>query len=83
MLGDLAKAISNDIQSLITTANKDSGPVNPDQLQTLLQSALRKCHLVTREEFDAQAAVLHKTRAQLEALEAKLEQLTSQTSPNE
>ena len=82
MLGDLAKAISNDIQSFVANANK-GGAINPDQLQTLLQSALRKCNLVTREEFDAQAAVLHKTRAKLEDLEAKLEQLTQQTPPNE
>lgn len=82
MLGDLAKAISNDIQSLIAHANK-GGPINSEQLNTLLQSALRKCNLVTREEFDAQSAVLQKTRAKLEALEAKVDQLTSQTSPNE
>lgn len=82
MLGDLAKAISNDIQSLVANANKGDA-INPNQLQTLLQSALRKCNLVTREEFDAQAAVLQKTRAKLEALEAKIDQLTSQTPPNE
>lgn len=82
MLGDLAKAISNDIQSLVAGANKGDA-INPNQLQTLLQSALRKCNLVTREEFDAQAAVLQKTRAKLEALEAKIDQLTSQTPPNE
>ncbi len=82
MLGDLAKAISNDIQSLVANVNKGDA-INPNQLQTLLQGALRKCNLVTREEFDAQAAVLQKTRAKLEALEAKIDQLTSQTPPNE
>lgn len=82
MLGDLAKAISNDIQSFVASANKGDA-INPNQLQTLLQSALRKCNLVTREEFDAQAAVLNKTRAKLESLEAKLDQLTSQASLNE
>ncbi len=41
-----------------------------------LESGLRKMNLVTREEFDIQAAVLLRTREKLEALEklvAKLE----------
>lgn len=43
-----------------------------EQFKSILQSALQKMDLVTREEFDAQVAVLHKTRAKLDALEAKL-----------
>ncbi|MDO3383046.1 accessory factor UbiK family protein [Gilvimarinus algae] len=45
------------------------------QLQAALQAALRKLDLVTREEFDAQAAVLARTRARLEALEARVTEL--------
>lgn len=52
------------------------------ELQLVLQNALSKLDLVTREEFDAQAAVLQRSRARLEALEercAELEQrLTDQ-----
>jgi len=44
-------------------------------VQLLVQSALSKLDLVSREEFDAQTAVLHKTRAKLEALEKAVEQL--------
>ena len=44
-------------------------------LRVLLQSAFSRLDLVTREEFDAQREVLARTRAKLEALEAKLAEL--------
>lgn len=44
-------------------------------LQLIMQNALSKLDLVTREEFDAQTAVLQKTRAKLETLEKTLDQL--------
>ena len=47
-----------------------------DELETSFRAVLRerlaKLDLVTRDEFDAQARVLERTRARLEALEAKL-----------
>ncbi len=42
-----------------------------------LQSAFNRMELVTREEFDAQAKVLARTRERLEALEARLAALES------
>jgi len=44
-------------------------------LRALLQSAFSRLDLVTREEFDVQREVLARTRAKLEALEAKLADL--------
>lgn len=44
-------------------------------LRVLLQSAFNRLDLVTREEFDVQREVLARTRAKLEALEAKLAEL--------
>jgi ubiquinone biosynthesis accessory factor UbiK len=41
-------------------------------LRVLLQSTFARLDLVTREEFDVQREVLARTRARLEALEAKL-----------
>lgn len=41
-------------------------------LRAALQSALGKLDLVTREEFDVQAAVLARTREKLEALEGRV-----------
>ena len=45
------------------------------RLKTLLQQQLAQLEFVSREEFDIQARVLQRTRAKLEALEEKLEQL--------
>jgi hypothetical protein len=41
-------------------------------LRAGFESALRRMNLVTREEFDVQTAVLERTRARLEALEAQV-----------
>lgn len=44
-------------------------------VRALLSSAFAKLDLVTREEFDVQREVLARTRAKLEALEARLAEL--------
>ena len=49
--------------------------------KTLLQSGIERLDLVSREEFDVQVAVLARTRAKLEALEARLEELENPTPP--
>jgi len=41
----------------------------------LLQNALSKMNLVTREEFDVQTALLARTREKLEKLERLLDEL--------
>ena len=51
--------------------------------RSLLQSALTRLDVVSREEFDAQAAVLKRTRERLEALEAKIAALDEDLSANE
>ena len=51
--------------------------------RSLLQSALTRLDVVSREEFDAQAAVLKRTRERLEALEAKIASLDEDLSANE
>lgn len=52
------------------------------QFRALVQSQLRKLDMVSRDEFDAQTAVLERTREKLDALEKQLEQLTEQINPN-
>jgi hypothetical protein len=44
-------------------------------VHALLQSALSKMNLVTREEFDVQAALLARTREKLDRLESMLKKL--------
>jgi ubiquinone biosynthesis accessory factor UbiK len=47
-------------------------------LRAFLSSALGSLNLVTREEFDIQSAVLARTRAKLEQLEAQVAALEEQ-----
>lgn len=47
-------------------------------VRTLAQSALARLDVVSREEFDAQAEILQRTRAKVVALEAELAELTSE-----
>lgn len=47
-------------------------------VRTLAQSALARLDVVNREEFDAQAEILKRTRAKVVALEAELEELTKE-----
>tara|TARA_R110001592_G_scaffold295594_2_gene565805 strand:+ start:164748 stop:165008 length:261 start_codon:yes stop_codon:yes gene_type:complete len=47
-------------------------------VRALAQSALAKLDVVSREEFDAQAEILARTRAKVVALEAELEELTKE-----
>ena len=50
------------------------------QFKALMQSAFSKLDMVSREEFDSQMAVLARTRARLEALEAKVAEMEEKMS---
>ena len=72
MIADLAQRLLQQLQQELP----DTGQALPKrELQLALQALLGKLDLVTREEFDAQAAVLARTRQRLEQLEAQLAQL--------
>ena len=49
-------------------------------LESVLSAALTRMNLVTREEFDAQAALLARTREKLDKLEAVLKELEASSS---
>jgi BMFP domain-containing protein YqiC len=51
--------------------------------KALLQSALQRLEVVSREEFDIQAALLARTRERVQALEHELEQLQAQLAAAE
>lgn len=50
-------------------------------VHALLQSALSKLDLVSREEFEVQKAVLGKTRTRLEQLEQRVAELEQRIQP--
>jgi len=47
-------------------------------VRTLAQSALGRLDMVSRDEFDAQAEILARTRARVEELERELDKLSQQ-----
>ena len=49
-------------------------------VKAVLTSAFARLDLVTREEFDVQREVLSRTRAKLEALEARLAELENKAT---
>jgi len=72
MLSDFATKLRNDLESKIPSL-KEFLPAR--EIQSALEAGLRKLNLVTREEFDAQAAVLQRTRLILEELEKRCDEL--------
>jgi len=51
--------------------------------RSLLHSGLERMEVVTREEFDVQAAVLERTREKLETMEARLAELEKSMSSSQ
>ena len=70
-LNKLARRLAEAIPKNVKTAGEDI----ERNFRSVLGSGLGKMNLVSREEFDIQAAVLRRTREKLEALEAKLAEL--------
>ena len=68
MISALAQRLSQELQQALPLL---SSLIPKRELQITLQSVLAKLDLVTRDEFDAQAAVLQRTRTKLEALELR------------
>ena len=67
-LDELARKLADAVPGNIKSMGEDM----ERNFKSLLQSALARMDLVTREEFDIQLAVLARTREKLEALEARL-----------
>jgi hypothetical protein len=50
-----------------------------ENFRAVLRASLARLDLVARDEFDVQSKVLERTRARLEALEARVQELESAT----
>ncbi len=72
----------NDLQSKINQAMEGSPAKDIEKnVKAMMTQGFSKLDLVTREEFDIQTQVLAKTRAKLEALEAKVAELEALLVP--
>ena len=55
--------------------NQELGQELESRLRSVAQGAFNRMDVVSREEFDAQSAVLLRTRQKLESMEAELQAL--------
>ena len=70
-IDDLTRQLRDVLPEGLATAREDLD----DILRASIAAALSRMDLVTREEFDVQAAVLARTREKLEALTQRLQEL--------
>lgn len=69
----------NDLQAKISQVLENSPAKDIEKnMKAMLTQGFSRLDLVTREEFDIQSQVLAKTRAKLEALEARVAELEAQ-----
>jgi ubiquinone biosynthesis accessory factor UbiK len=67
-IDELARRLADTLPGGLKALQADA----EQNFRAVLQAGLARLDLVTREEFDVQAAVLKRTRDKLEALEARL-----------
>jgi len=70
-IDDLATRLSDAVPPGFSNLKEDM----EKNFRAIIQSALGKMDLVTREEFEVQKGVLAKTRTKLEALESRVDEM--------
>lgn len=71
LIDDLARRLAGSVPESVAALRRDL----EQNFKGVLSGGLARLDLVTREEFDVQAAVLKRTRAKLAALEKRLAEL--------
>ena len=75
-LDELARQLAESVPQNLRVLGEDL----ERNFKSLLHAGLERMELVTREEFDVQAAVLQRTREKLETMEARLGELEKSLS---
>ena len=75
-LDELAKRLADAVPESVRNFGRDL----EGNFKAVLQAQLSKLDLVSRQEFDVQAAVLARTQTALTALEARLKELEAKLS---
>ena len=70
-LDDLAKRLAESVPESLRAFGRDL----EGNFKAVLQAQLAKLDLVTRQDFDVQAAILERTQAKLAAIEVRLREL--------
>jgi ubiquinone biosynthesis accessory factor UbiK len=76
-LDDLAKRLADSVPESLRAFGRDL----EGNFKAVLQAQLAKLDLVTRQDFDVQAAILERTQAKLTAIDARLKELETKLSP--
>jgi len=75
-LNDLAKRLAASLPGSLQQAREDI----ERNFRSVLEAGLRRMDLVSREEFDAQSALLKRTRERLDELSARADTLERQAT---
>jgi BMFP domain-containing protein YqiC len=76
-LDDLAQRLADSVPESLRAFGRDL----EGNFKAVLQAQLSKLDLVTRQEFEVQAAILERTRSKLEGLESRLKELEARVPP--
>jgi BMFP domain-containing protein YqiC len=77
-LDDLARRLADSVPERFRIVGRDL----QDNFKAVLQSQLSKLDLVSRQEFDVQAALLQRSLVKLAELEARLAALAAKVDPH-
>jgi len=78
-LDDLAKRLADSVPESLRAFGRDL----ESNFKAVLQAQLAKLDLVTRQDFDVQAAILERTQEKLTALETRLKDLEAKLTPQQ
>jgi ubiquinone biosynthesis accessory factor UbiK len=76
-LDDLARRLAESVPESVRAFGRDL----EGNFKAVLQAQLSKLDLVSRQEFDVQAAILERTQAKLLGMEARLKEIEAKFSP--
>ena len=76
-LDDLAKRLADSVPESLRAFGRDL----ESNFKAVLQAQLAKLDLVTRQDFDVQAAILERTQEKQTALETRLKDLEAKLTP--
>jgi ubiquinone biosynthesis accessory factor UbiK len=76
-LDDLARRLAESVPESVRAFGRDL----EGNFKAVLQAQLSKLDLVSRQEFDVQAAILERTQAKLTAMEARLKEIEARFTP--
>jgi BMFP domain-containing protein YqiC len=76
-LDDLARRLADSVPESLRAFGRDM----ESNFKAVLQAQLSKLDLVTRQDFDVQAAMLERTQSKLLALEARLKEIEAKLPP--